>query len=121
MSTDTNVVILNLNTAWNILPSYINFLCFFLSMFKSIIYRLINKVETFMLMLHVLQGESLVQESRDKALKPKPSPEGAERSLTSLVYHSSPLVVASGNILLRPFFALGPRAARWLSVSLPST
>ena len=68
-------------------------------MFKSIIYRLINKVETFMLMLHVLQGESLVQESRDKALKPKPSPEGAERSLTSLVYHSSPLVVASGNIL----------------------
>ena len=43
------------------------------------------------------------------------------RSRSSLVCFNSPLVVSKQNILLRPFFAPGPRQAHWLSVFLPRT
>ena len=56
---------------------------------------------------------------KPKVWKPELEPEGAQRSLSSLVYFSSPLVVLSGKILRRPFFAPGPRHAHWLSVQDP--
>ena len=37
----------------------------------------------------------------------------------SLVYFTSPLVVAKGKSLLSPFLAPGPRQAHWLSVQEP--
>ena len=48
-------------------------------------------------------------------------PFGRHRSRSSLVCFNSPLVVSKQNILLRPFFAPGPRQAHWLSVFHPRT
>ena len=59
--------------------------------------------------------------SKPRAAKPELGPVGLQMSLNILVYRSSPLVVSRGNILLRPFFAPGPRQVHWLSVFLPRT
>ena len=50
---------------------------------------------------------------------PDLEPFGLHRSRSSLVCANSPLVVSKQNILLRPFFAPGPRQAHWLSVFQP--
>ena len=58
---------------------------------------------------------------RPSLANPDLGPLGWHRSRSSLVCFNSPLVVSKQNILLRPFFAPGPRQAHWLSVFQPRT
>ena len=58
---------------------------------------------------------------RPSLANPDLGPFGWHRSRSSLVCFNSPLVVSKQNILLRPFFAPGPRQAHWLSVIRPRT
>jgi hypothetical protein len=58
---------------------------------------------------------------RPSLANPDLGPFGLHKSRNSLVCFNSPLVVSRQNILLRPFFAPGPRQAHWLSVFQPRT